>query len=89
MGTLSTSRHHGEGNLLPAKVILNRPDRITIVTLWVVFGQRNRCQFCAGPIGHLDLDLEVDADLPTGQKVLHFHGLCHNRWVTEAASATA
>ena len=82
MGAASTSilRNHGEEHPLADKTILNRPDRVTIVTLWLVFGKRNHCQFCAGPIGHLDLDLEVDADLPTGQRVLHFHSMCHEQW---------
>lgn len=64
---------------------LIRPDRISIANLWSRYG-RNRCQFCDGLIGHLDLDFEVEADFPAGRKVLHFHGLCYDQWLAEAAS---
>ena len=79
-------RTNGQGRSRIGRSTHNRPDRITIATLWAVYGGRNRCQVCDGQIGHLDLDFEIDAELPTGQKVLHFHALCYDQWVTRAGS---
>ena len=54
-----------------------RPYRVSIVQPWTAIGGKNRCTFCDGLIGHLDLDYEVETGLGVESIPLHFHGLCY------------
>ena len=57
------------------------PDRVRIAGFSVGYGGANRCQFCGAVIAHLDLDFEVDIDLPRRQ-TLHFHRACYSQGLT-------
>lgn len=68
-----------------ARAKARKPDRITIAGFWVDFGKRDRCHFCDGLIRLLEIDYEVDVEMPKGRTTLHFHTLCHEQWLIEAA----
>lgn len=63
-----------------AALRLPRSYRVTIVQAWTAIGGQNRCAFCDGLIGHLDLDYEVSG---VESQLLHFHSLCYDQSIIE------
>jgi len=58
------------------------PLRVTAQS-WTAIGGENRCAFCDGLIGHLELDYELEKGLGADNDALHVHGLCYYRLTIE------
>lgn len=59
---------------------LPRPYRVSIVQSWSAIDGQNRCAYCDGLIGHLDLDYAVPG---VESELLHFHSLCYDQSIIE------
>jgi hypothetical protein len=77
--SLPTTRLGPPRGTTRAALQLPRLYRVTVVQSWTIGGQ-NRCEFCDGRIGHLDLDYEVAG---VESEPLHFHSLCYHQSIIE------